>query len=370
MRLLVTKTSILNFLIVLFFCFSVVSYTYEVQSRSEWVTGFLVIRWGLGFAFCLMCLLFSRNCIPYIILFGIGVLISVFGEKEHLSYFALILLSYAVADQNSLSIRDFFQKSAISVFVIICLIFALAFFNVIERKAFINTLGFAFEVRDALGFYNPNPASLLLISCVLVFLALDKRFMFLLGMLVFCVCQIWLGSRTYIAVSAVVFLLYFFCRQVVFLKLGAMLLVAVLAMFPFLAVWVTNTEDFHVGGIDVNALLSDRLFVMKQSFEGGGGVDYLPGFGFVTIDPGFINLLGYIGGGLYYVFLALLIITIFKIRHWREVVVVIAFVLSNFTENAISPYNLMSLLFFVLMFKALKGTVITLSGVKSENYRF
>ncbi|MDD1976823.1 hypothetical protein [Pseudomonas tussilaginis] len=370
MRLLVAKTSILNVLFVLFFCFSVVSYTYEVQNRAEWVTGLLIVRWGLGFAFCLMCLCFSRNCIPYILLFGIGVAVSIFGEKEHLSYFAIILFSYAVADQNYISIKAFFQKAAFSVFFTICLVFALAFFDIIERKVFVNTLGFAFEVRDGFGFYNPNPASLLLLSCVLVFLALDKKFMFFLCMFVFWLCQIWLGSRTYIAVSVMVFLLYFFCGRANLLKLGAMLLMAIVAMFPLLVAWVTNTEDFHVGEVDVNALLSDRLSVMRQSFDGVGGVNYFPSLDFITIDPGFINLLGYMGVLFYCVFLVVVMITLFKIRHGREVIVVIAFVLSNFTENAISPYNLLSLLFFVLIFKALKGKVMTLSEVKSENYRF
>lgn len=370
MRLLVAKFSILNVLFVLFFCFSIVSYTYEVQSRAEWVTGLLIVRWGLGFAFCLMCLCFSRNCIPYVLLFGLGVVVSIFGEKEHLSYFALILFSYAVADQNYFSIKAFFQKAAVSVFLTICLIFILAFFNIIERKVFVNTLGFAFEVRDAFGFYNPNPASLLLLSCVLIFLALDKKLLFFLCMLVFWMCQIWLGSRTYIAVSVIIFLLCFFCRQTVFLKMGAMFLVVVVAMFPILVAWVVNTDDFHVGEVDVNALLSDRLSVMRQSFDGIGGINYLPSLNFVTIDPGFINFLGYMGVLLYFVFLALIMVTLFKIRHGREVIVVIAFVLSNFTENAISPYNLMSLLFFVLVFKALRGKMLILSEVKSENYRF
>ncbi|MGV2837212.1 hypothetical protein, partial [Pseudomonas shirazensis] len=61
----------------------------------------------------------------------------------------------------------------------------LASFDVIERRVFVNTLGFALEVRDALGFYNPNPASLLLLSCVLVFLALDKRLYFFIAILFF-----------------------------------------------------------------------------------------------------------------------------------------------------------------------------------------
>uniref|UniRef100_UPI0022EC6DEC hypothetical protein n=1 Tax=Pseudomonas sp. VB3 TaxID=2994641 RepID=UPI0022EC6DEC len=235
---------------------------------------------------------------------------------------------------------------------------------------FINTLGFAFEVRDAFGFYNPNPASLLLLSCVLVFLALDRKFMFLFCMLLFWLCQIWLGSRTYIAVSAVVFLLYFIRGQVNLLKLGAIFLMVVVAIFPLLVFWVTNANDFHLGGVDVNALLSDRLSVMKQSFESVGGVNYFPSLAFVTIDPGFINLLGYMGMFIYYVVWIVVMITLFKIRHGQEVIVVIAFVLSNFTENAISPYNLLSLLFFVLVFKALRGKVMSLREVESESYRF
>ncbi len=370
MRLLIAKTSILNVLFVLFFVFSVVSYTYEVQTRTEWVTGLLAVRWGLGLVFCLMCLCFSRNCVPYILLLGIGVVISIFGEKEHLSYFALILLAYAVADQDYISINVFFKNAAVWVLVTICVIFILAFFNIIERKVFVNTLGFAFEVRDAFGFYNPNPASLLLLSCVLVFLALGKQVLFFICILVFWLSQIWLGSRTYIAVSGLIFLLCLFCARAGLLKFGATLLMVVVAMFPALVVWVTNTDGFHVGEVDVNALLSDRLSVMRQSFEGIEGISYFPSLNFVTIDPGFINLLGYVGILLYCAFWMLIMVTIFKIRHGREVIVVIAFVLSNFTENAISPYNLMSLLFFVLMFKALQGRMRALSGVKSEDYRF
>lgn len=370
MRLLINKTSILNVLFVLFLCFSVVSYTYEVQSRPGWVTGLLVVRWGLGITFCLTCLCFSRNVVPYVLLFLLGVVLSVFGEKEHLSYLALILFSYAVADQNDVSVKALFRNAAFSVLYTICLIFVLAFLGVIERKIFTNTLGFAFEVRDAFGFYNPNPASLLLLSCVLVFLVLDKKAMFFICMFFFWMCQVWLGSRTYIAVSLVVFLLYFFRGQVKLLKLGAMILMVVVAMFPLLVAWVASTGEFNVGEIDVNALLSDRLSVMRQSFDGVGGVNYFPSLDFITIDPGFINLLGYMGVLIYWFFLASVMVTLFKTRYGGEVIVIIAFALSNFTENAISPYNLLSLLFFVLIFKALRGQVMSLKEVKSENYRF
>lgn len=370
MRLLVAKASILNLLFVLFFCISVFSYTYEVQSRSEWVTASLIIRWGLGLAFCLLCMCFSRSCISYILLLGVGLFASIFGGKEHLSYFALILFSSAVADQSFYSTKALFQKAAFSVFLTICLVFILAFFSVIERKVFVNTLGFALEVRDALGFYNPNPASLLLLSCVLVFLALDKKSYFFISMLVFWLCQMWLGSRTYIAVSIMVCLLYLFCGWPRFLKLAAMCLMGLVAVFPILVAWVTSTDNFYVAGVDVNALLSDRLSVMKQSFDGVGGINYLPNSDFVTIDPGFINLLGYMGVLLYYALWVCIVFALFKIRHGREVIVVVAFVLSNFTENAISPYNLLSLLFFVLIFKALRGKAPALIEVENESYRF
>ncbi|MGV2836646.1 hypothetical protein, partial [Pseudomonas shirazensis] len=183
-------------------------------------------------------------------------------------------------------------------------------------------------------------------------------------------CQLWLGSRTYIAVSVAVFLLYLFCSRLRLLKLTAICLMTLVAVFPILVAWVTSTDNFHVGGVDVNALLSDRLSVMKQSFDVVDGVNYLPSLSFVTIDPGFINLLGYMGLLLYYAFWVCIMITLFKIRHGRDVIIVVAFVLSNFTENAISPYNLLSLLFFVLIFKALRGKTPALTEVENESYRF
>lgn len=370
MRLFVNKYTVLNILFVLFFCFSVISYTYEVQARAEWVTGLLIVRWGLGVAFCLMCLCFSRNVLPYILLCGVGVALSIFAEKEYLSYFFLILLSYSVADQSNYAIKIFFKAAAISVFFTICCIFVLAFFDVIERKVFVNTLGFAFEERNALGFYNPNPASFLLLSCVLIFLALDKKMIFFLSMFVFWGGQIWLGSRTYIAVSVLVFFLYFFRGRLMFLKLGTSFLIIMVAIFQLLIAWVTSVNDFQVGGVDLNALLSDRLSVMKGAFEGIGGLNYFPNSDFTTIDPGFINLLGNVGVLIYCSVLAIIMVALFKIRDGLQVIIIIAFILSNFTENAISPYSLLSLLFFVLVFNALKGKVTTLREVKVESYRF
>lgn len=364
MKLLVPKVSLLRALFVLFFLSSIVAYTYAVQSNQDWVLALLLVRWGLLVSFCLLCLLFSKSVIFYLVLMGGAIGLSLFGEREHISYLALIIFSYAVSEQKDNDVVSFFLKAAHISLLGICVVFTLSFLGVLENTVFINTLGFAFEKRDGLGFYNPNPASLLLLSCVVVFFAFRKNTMFFLSLMLFWFFQIWLGSRTYIVVSIVVFLLFPIRDRVGLLRFFCFSLVCVLAALPMLVIWVSNSTSFNLLGVDVNALLSDRLNVMRQVFESSGGLSYLPSNEFVTIDPGFINLLGYVGVLLYYFFLIGFFVALCKEKRGGILIAMIAFVFSNFTENAISPYNLMSLLFFVFWFVNIKAG----SREKNENH--
>jgi len=116
-----------------------------------------------------------------------------------------------------------------------------------------------------------------------------------------------------------------------------------------------NGANYYVFGVDANALLSDRLNVIKLAFESPGGLNYIPSADFLTIDPGFINFLGYFGVILYYILLGLSLAAIVNERRGGVLITMIVFLLSNFTENAISPYNLMSLLFFVVIFESLRN---------------
>lgn len=364
MQLLVPKVSLLRALFVLFFLSSIVAYTYTVQSNQDWVLALLLVRWGLLFSFCLLCLLFSKNVIFYLVLIGGAVVLSLVGEREHISYLALIIFSYAVSEQKNNDVASLFLKAAHINLLGICLVFTLSFLGVLESTVFINTLGFAFEKRDGLGFYNPNPASLLLLSCVVVFSAFGKSGMFFLSLMLFWFFQIWLGSRTYIVVSVLVCLVFFIRGRIVLLRFFCFSLVCVLAALPMLVVWVSNSAGFNLLGVDVNALLSDRLNVMRLVFENSGGLSSFPSDEFIAIDPGFINLLGYIGVLLYYFFLIGFLVALFKEKRGGVLIAMIAFVFSNFTENAISPYNLMSLLFFVFLFINIKDS----SREKNENH--
>ncbi len=369
MRLVFSKFSILSILFISFFLFSVLSYTYEVQARPEWAKSLLFVRWGVGLVFCLLCMCFSKNALPYFFLFGLVIVLSILGEREHVSYFGLLLFAYAVSEQKDVHIQRFFLKAAFSSFLMICLVFFLSAVGFIQGKIFTNTLGFAFEVRDALGFYNPNPASLLLLSGVIVFLVFDKYLMFFLTMFMFWLSQVWLGSRTYIAVSLLVFVLFFVRKRIATLRLACVTLILVLATFPILVMWVMDNLDFELYGVNVNALLSDRLYVIKKAFENAGGLSLFSSEGFITVDPGFINLLGYIGVLPYYLFLILLLFVSFKVHSGVLIIAMIAFILANFTENAISPYNFASLLFFVVIFKSLK-IVTSAREMKIENNSF
>ncbi|WLH47916.1 hypothetical protein [Pseudomonas beijingensis] len=323
--------------------------------RSDWVIGLLFVRWGFLLVFCLVSLCFSKNVLPYLFLFGLGIVLYFFGEREHISYLALFIFSYAVSEQGGAEVKKLFLKTALLCACLICFIFILSFLDVVERKVFVNTLGFSLEVRNGLGFYNPNPASLLLLSCTVVFLAFGRGGAFFLWLSVFWIFQVWLGSRTYILVSAIALLLCLIRREIRLLRIICVFLLSLVSLFPVLVLWVLEGVSYEILGVDINAVLSDRLNVMKLAFESSGGLGYFPSVNFVTIDPGFINFLGYFGVIIYYALLVVSLIAVFKERRGGVLIVMILFLLSNFTENAISPYNLMSLLFFVVVFESLRS---------------
>lgn len=366
MRLMLSKAALLRVCFILFFLFSVTAYTYEIQMRSDWVTGLLFVRWGLLFVFCLVCLCFSKNVLPYLFLFGAGVVLFFFGEREHLSYLALFVFSYAVSEQGGEEVRRLFLRAAFFSSCLICFIFVLSFLDIVERKMFVNALGFSLEVRSGLGFYNPNPASLLLLSCTVIFLAFGRGGLFFFWLSMFWVFQVWLGSRTYILVSVVALLLFLIRREVGLLRCICVFFISVVALFPILVLWVLEGASYEVFGIDMNAVLSDRLNVMRLAFESSDGLGYFSSSNFITIDPGFINFLGYWGLVFYYALLGLSLVAVFKERRGGVLIIMILFVLCNFTENAISPYNLMSLLFFVVVFDSLRS-VSRSAKVESSN---
>lgn len=338
----------------LFLFVSCVSFTLEVQESAWFSLLFLLIKSALLAVYVLLSLVFSKHVDRYVLFVLIAGGLSFFSYEKVFPYSLFLILATAVSERSHKFIEDMFCRGAIVVFCVCLSVFFLSFVGLIESKTFVNTLGHAQEERNSLGFFNPNPASLLLLSVVLIFYLFERYFWFWVSFLAFCFFSVWLFSRTYVFIACLLPLFYFIrlCRLSVALNIVSVFIVL---MIPLFVINFSEYRPIYVAGVDINSYLSNRLYVVSESFSAGGGVSLFPSSNFVTVDPGLINFLG--GGGvlMYLMFSAVLIFALARRPGKKLSLLAFVFLLVNLSENIFSPYNLLSILFFVSILKKTYG---------------
>lgn len=342
--------TLLRVIFYLFILSSVLSFTLEVQSSASWNGLFFGLKIAMLFLYVLGSLVCSEHLEKYLLIGFLFGFFALFASDKVLPYMLFVMISLALSDRSHGFLERMFCRAAVLVLCGCLAVFALSFLGIIDSKVFVNTLGYAQEERNSLGFFNPNPASLLLLSVMTIFFVYGRYWYFYISLIVFFVFSIWLFSRTYLLVACLFpfILLLGRLRLSVFFNIFS---VCSILIVPIFALGFAEYRTITVAGVDLNAYLSNRLYVISESFSSGGGVALFPNSGFVTVDPGLMNMLG--GGGLllYLLFSAVLISAISYRPGYRLSLLVLIFVLINLSENIFSPYNLLSLAFLAFVIK-------------------
>jgi len=340
----------LKFVFYVFILSSVAFYTFEVQSSVFLSRFFFAIKTAMLCLFVLGSFVFSANAKKYLLVGLLLGFLAFFASDKILPYILFVMLSLALSDRTHGFLEGIFCRAAVLVLCGCSVVALSSFLGILESKVFVNTLGYAQEERNSLGFYNPNPASLLLISAVTIFFLYGRYWYFAISLVIFFIFSIWLFSRTYLLVGFLFPILFILRRWPFSIFFNAFSVVAILVV-PIISVILNEYRAFYVAGVDINAYLSNRLYVISESFSSSGGMSFFPNSKFLTVDPGLINLLG--GGGLilYMVFAAILVSSIACRPGYQLSVLAFIYLLINFSENIFSPYNLLSLAFLSLLFK-------------------
>lgn len=339
----------------LFIFVSCLSYTYNVQQDSLLAFVVLLAKLFLAIGYIISSA-FLVNCLVIWALWGLFLSsVCIFFQSSALMSYALFFfMSYAIAIRSERDVADNFILAAKLVLLTVSSVMVLALLGFLETKIFFNGLGFAQQERNALGFYNPNPASLLLLSTVFVFFVYERIVWFWVAIGLFAFFSMWLYSRTYISLACLFPFFYLLRRLRACVLLNAVSVVLVV-LTPLVAFFFVNYKSVYFFGVDLNAFLSNRLYMISQSFSAAGGINFFPSRDFLTIDPGLINLLGNSGLLIYLLFSFFVVLALIYNSVGAFSVVSFSFLLINLSENIFSPYNLLSLLFLVGLINKFSG---------------
>jgi len=211
---------------------------------------------------------------------------------------------------------------------------------------FYDSLGHGLAVRESLGFSNPNPASLLIFSVLVISVYVKDWILLFFSSILFILTLPYLGSRTYLYSILLFCIIYFLSRYKFFRSIFNFGLLLGLVSYPILIQFNIALGYWFVFGVDINSLLSGRLHRISLLYYENGGISLLPSLYTEIVDSGLANIL-FKFGLLFYLFISYVIFKVIKRTEnisFYSLCLVGVFILLS--DNFITRYILLPLVMF------------------------
>ncbi|WP_174871132.1 hypothetical protein [Pectobacterium polaris] len=226
----------------------------------------------------------------------------------------------------------------------ILFVFLLYYLGVLKNVSFYNEAGFSLEVRHSFGFFNPNPASFLIFSTLIVSLYIRDKVFFIINSILYFITLPYLGSRTYLYLLVLFFPIWFLSRYPISRKISNIFLSIILILLPFAFYFYIGSGDWTVGDLNLDALLSSRLYLAQAVYIENNGLSFFPDFSSSTLDPAYFNFIFKLGLISYYLIVAFIIRSMFKFSNGGDYSLCLVFLLGCFAENLFTGYVLLPLI--------------------------
>ncbi|QDX98140.1 hypothetical protein EGD00_15130 [Pectobacterium carotovorum subsp. carotovorum] len=241
----------------------------------------------------------------------------------------------------------------------ILFVFFLYYLGLLKNVSFYNEAGFSLETRYSFGFFNPNPASFLIFSALIVSFYIKDRLFIVINSLVYFITLPYLGSRTYLYLLVFFLPILFLSRYSFSRNISNIILSMLLISVPFIFYFYIGTGDWIIGDLNFDALLSSRLSLAQAVYIENDGLSLLPDFSSSTLDPAYFNFIFKLGIVSYYLIVVFIIKSMFKFSNGGDYSLCLIFLLGCFAENLFTGYVLLPLIAICKF--------IEFSGQKSEN---
>lgn len=335
---------VLRVLILIFYIFiSIFTFSSLAIESEGFSLGLNLVKGSLLFLLILLSIgkIFNGKVLLYL-LFLVLSLLSLDGYVVSL-VFLLVLLIFTNDLYGDLKVVKYANRA--SFLAILCILFG-AQVGVFKNVFFYDSLGYGLAIRESLGFYNPNPASLVIFSCIVIALFIKDYTLAIFSSILFLVLLPYLGSRTYLYSIIIFFIIYFF-SGISFLRKGIIcVFLLFLIIIPIIINYFIASGNWFVFGLDLNSLFSDRLNRIRVLFFENGGLFFFPSLHSNTVDSGLANIVLKLGLFCYYLFIFFVGKYVWKIdnKFFFSLFLTAFFIL--ITENIITGYVLMPIVLF------------------------
>lgn len=243
----------------------------------------------------------------------------------------------------------FSRLNKVSIFAFVSII-TLSYFSLIPNNIYSENGEYSANVRYALGFSNPNPASLFILQSFLIAYCLEDRKTATISLIIFVVTSFFFVSKTAIALLILFLIIYLLLHNKYIQKIIVFFTIFSLVSLPIFIMIFISKGSWIINGIDINLLLTTRLSGIKLLYETYEGIPLLPQSNEVFIDSGISNFL--IKGGWLLYILAFFYITKYLLqeKNLKFLCLVIIYLCFSFSENIFNGNLLLSLFIFAHIF--------------------
>src|SRR5690606_29745521 len=276
------------FFLMLYIFFSVFTYTSIAVTNEDFSLGLNLIKSVL----LLMLIITGFSTInSYKIYFLVFILLLCIATLDSYVISLVFLSLIIISTKDLLSKNDvlkYLNRISLIGFILVLFGYSVGY---LENIIFYDSLGYGLSIRESLGFFNPNPASLLLFSSVIVSLYIKDYLAFIISLLLFIFLIPFFGSRTYLYSFVIFGLVYIFSKSSLLKKLINILVLLFLIVFPIILYFLISVGNWNFMGIDLNSVTSDRLNRIRIMFFENGGINLFPSLNIDVVDSGLTNIL-------------------------------------------------------------------------------
>lgn len=237
-------------------------------------------------------------------------------------------------------------------------ILVLCFLGLSENYTFLDVNDYAKSIRYSLGFHNPNAASIFVVQSVILFFVYNNNIGKFFSIIISLFTIYYAASRTALFVGVLFVFLTLFVRSLFIVKVMKLLAVFSLMLIPFLLVVFVSNGIWSFSGIDLNQLLSGRLFLVQEFYNMIGGVSLLPSYVDYPLDSGFANIL--LKGGLifYLIFFVFCCVYLKLESNVKFIFLFFSFLVLLLSENFITGNLLLSVVIMARFISLLKSDLV------------
>ncbi len=275
---------------------------------------------------------------------------SFFTAVSYLIIISLIFYTYLLnfSGLDKIKILKWVNRFSILAFLTILFLYNI---GVIPNTIYDSNGEYAADVRQSLGFSNPNQGSIYILQAVFISFFLKDKIMLIISLILFGLSSFYFVSKTSIILAILFFLLLILMKNNILKKIITISFFISLLLFPIFIVSFISKGMWTIGSINLDVLFTTRLSEIRRLYMEYGGVGLFPRPKDFFVDSALSNILIKGGWTLYILFLIWVFIFINRVKDYRLKTIFIIFICFCFSENIFNGNLLLPVFLFMCFYE-------------------